>query len=65
MSKKAKKPEWEWHPHEFISEADLDDFNAKEREIWQKESEAREKMLYAFKRALRLIKMREMRKGKK
>ncbi len=55
----------EWHPHEFISEADLDDFNAKEREIWQKESEAREKMLYSFKRALRLIKMREMRKGKK
>ena len=43
----------------------MDDFNAKEREIWQKESEAREKMLYAFKRALRLIKMREMRKGKK
>lgn len=48
-----------------MTDAEFDKLRAKEREIWQKESEAREKMLYAFKRALRLIKMREMRKGKK
>ena len=50
---------------DLMTDAEFDKLRAKEREIWQKESEAREKMLYSFKRALRLIKMREMRKGKK